>query len=534
MSNLFQAKRLWSFIRLLTFSSLIFFIHQVSSQTTSPSAKPRIIITADPELDDNNSLIRLILYSSDMQIEGLIYASSQFHWKGDGKGTKWFVPGREYDRFGMNECPCTSWRWAEGERFIHDIVVAYEKSYPNLKTHNPGYPSPEYLKSVIRYGNIDFDGDFSKDTPGSDLIRRKILDDHPGKLFITAWGGASTIARALYTIQRDFELTEDWKKIQAKINRKVVLLPSGDQDDTFASYIRPNWPDIEYRQFRQVPSYGYGAQIRASAENAPYLTSTWMKTNISDQGPLGELYRVWGDGKQMVEGDKVDYFGIAGKTNEELKAMGYLVWLPVQEKGSWLGEGDNHTVMNMLGNGLRAYEKGTYGGWGGRTILTAQPTAVSGMSSSGSADDMAALLSNQNRAQTDLEPFPNYFPEAQKDFAARMKWAVTPNFKDANHAPSLRIEGPLILMGSPGQKTKVHASVSDPDGDEVSIRWFQTPVSGFEAKAEISRPEGKSIELILPKDTKPGQEIHLIVAATDSGSPALTSYQRVIIRVKGL
>ncbi|WP_373398310.1 nucleoside hydrolase-like domain-containing protein [Algoriphagus halophilus] len=58
---------------------------------TSPE-KPRIIITADPELDDNNSLIRLILYSSDLRIEGLIYASSQFHWKGDGKGTKWFVP----------------------------------------------------------------------------------------------------------------------------------------------------------------------------------------------------------------------------------------------------------------------------------------------------------------------------------------------------------------------------------------------------------------------------------------------------------
>ncbi len=44
-------------------------------------SKPRIIITADPELDDNNSMIRFLLYSSDVQIEGLIYASSQFHWK---------------------------------------------------------------------------------------------------------------------------------------------------------------------------------------------------------------------------------------------------------------------------------------------------------------------------------------------------------------------------------------------------------------------------------------------------------------------
>ena len=143
------------------------FSKNLAAQSTNKEAKPRIIVTADPELDDNNSLIRFILYSAELDIEGLIYASSQFHWKGDGKGTRWFVPGREYDRFKMNECPCTSWRWAEGERFIHDIVEAYEKSYPNLKIHNPGYPSPEYLKSKIRNGNIEFDGDYSKDTPGS-------------------------------------------------------------------------------------------------------------------------------------------------------------------------------------------------------------------------------------------------------------------------------------------------------------------------------------------------------------------------------
>jgi len=50
-----------------------------------PEKKPQIIITADPELDDNNSLIRFLLYSTDFRVEGLIYASSQFHWKGDGR-----------------------------------------------------------------------------------------------------------------------------------------------------------------------------------------------------------------------------------------------------------------------------------------------------------------------------------------------------------------------------------------------------------------------------------------------------------------
>src|SRR5215217_7168094 len=89
------------------------------AQTPNTQLLPRIVVTADPELDDNNSLIRLLLYSSDLQVEGLVYASSGYHWKGDGKGTKWFVPGREYARFGLDTCPCESWRWAENERFIH-------------------------------------------------------------------------------------------------------------------------------------------------------------------------------------------------------------------------------------------------------------------------------------------------------------------------------------------------------------------------------------------------------------------------------
>jgi hypothetical protein len=126
--------------------------------------KPRIVITADPELDDNNSQIRLLLYSSDLNIEGLIYASSGFHWKGDGKGTKWSVPNREYNRFGLSLYPCESWRWGKDERFIHDIVEDYAKVYLNLKLHNSDYPSLVELKAKIRYGNIDFDGDISKDS----------------------------------------------------------------------------------------------------------------------------------------------------------------------------------------------------------------------------------------------------------------------------------------------------------------------------------------------------------------------------------
>jgi hypothetical protein len=509
--------------------ALICFANTVKAQSPDKETKPRIVITADPELDDNNSLIRFLLFSCDLNVEGLIYTSSGYHWKGDGKGTKWYVPGREYARFGLDTCPCTSWRWAKDERFIDDAVDAYAKVYGNLKVHNSNYPMPEYLKSKIRFGNIEFDGDISKNSPGSELIKSLILDDKPGKLFITAWGGQSTIARALKSIQEQYEFTTQWQAIKKKISNKVVLLPSGDQDDTYAKYIKPNWPDIEYRQFTGGPNYGYGAQLRAKPEDSIYLTASWMKENVSDRGPLGAIYRVWGDGKQMVKGDIMDYFGFSGYTNEQLRSMGYAVWMPVQPKGSWIGEGDNFTFMNMPGNGLRAYEDASYGGWGGRQITkqVVNPFALS--SSDTSQQAMVSALSSMN---SNANAYPNFFPAAQNDFAARLKWSVTPKYSDANHAPVATIEGPPNVLASAGETIKLNGHVTDPDKDQVSIKWWQFNVGTYPNAITISNANNTQAKVAIPKDAVAGQTIHIVIEAADSGSPSLTTYQRIIITVK--
>lgn len=523
-------------VRLFTVGLIImcFCADHAIAQPLYEQDRPRIIITTDPELDDNNSLIRFLLYSCDLEVEGLVYASSGFHWKGDGKGTKWYVPGREYARFGLDTCPCESWRWPKDVRFIHNAVEAYAKVYPNLKVHNPDYPDPDELRSKIRYGNIEFDGDISKDSPGSDLIRSLILDDKPGHLYITAWGGQSTIARALKSIQEQYEYTTEWENIRKKISRKVILLPSGDQDDTYARYIRPEWPDIDYRQFRDGPNYGYGAQLGAKPEDAVYLTSSWMKENVSDQGPFGALYRVWGDGKQMVKGDRMDYFGMSGYTNDQLRKMGYVVWMPVQEKGSWLGEGDDFTFMNMLGNGLRAYEKGTYGGWGGRQMSDQEVQSFSFQPGDTSQQAMVSVISTlTSRSDKSRNAYPDFFPAAQRDFAARLKWSVTPKFSDANHAAKVTIEGPLNLLASPGETIRLNANITDPDGNTVSVRWWQFQVGTYPGEVGISNENSARTKVLIPKDAVPGQTIHIIAEATDNGSPVLTSYQRIIITVNG-
>ena len=345
---------------------VLFITVAVPAQRREGSAsKPRVVITADPELDDNNTIIRAILYSSDVKFEGLVYASSQFHWKGDGKGTTQYIAGREYTRVGL--CPCTAWRFVPDENFIDNIVNAYAKAYPNLKVHDPAYPSPEELKSKIKWGNVDFDGDFSKDTDGSNLIKSLLLDDQPDPLYVTAQGGESTIARALKSIHDQYANTPRWEAVRDKVSRKLIIVPSGDQDGTGASYIRPNWPGVREYQFMGI-NFGYGAQDHAAPEDKIYFSPEWTQENITSRGPLGALYRVWGDGRQMVKGDRMDYFGLSGYTARQLADMGYMVWMPPHPKGSFLGEGDTPTFLNLIEIGLRAYENPQWGGWGGRMI----------------------------------------------------------------------------------------------------------------------------------------------------------------------
>jgi hypothetical protein len=519
-----------SYKGLVIFMLFYFNFAPMTSMLSQTDPKPRIIITADPEMDDNNSLLRLLLYSTDVNIEGLVYASSQFHWKGDGKGTKWFVAGREYDRFNMGVCPCESWRWAKDEKFIHNAVEAYAKVYPNLKIHNKEYPAPDYLRSVIRYGNIEFDGDFSKDTPGSLLIKNTLMDNKQEKLFVTVWGGASTLSRALKSIEDQNKYSVQWPDIQKKISNKLVILLSGDQDDTYAHYIKPTWPNVETRQFSQGPNFGYNATIKADPVNMAYMTPEWMEKNITSVGPLGKLYSVWGDGKQMVKGDKVDYFGLSGYTADELRKMGYYVWMPPQPKGTWLSEGDNPTFMNMLDNGLKSYEKGYYGGWGGSIVkFNSESNPFAATTNS---EQMANQMTASNKEpKDDPIPFPNYFPDVQNSFAARMKWSITPQYNDANHEPKIKIIGPEIIMANKGQKIKLYSNATDPDGQKVSTRWYQTPTF-YKYKVIIDDVNQANIEATIPEGIQSGQELHLIAEVTDEGTPPLKHYQRVIVVIR--
>jgi hypothetical protein len=535
-----------------------------AQHANSEPVKPRVVITADPELDDNDTLIRAILYTTDFDLEGLVYTSSCFHWKGDGKGTTQYRAGREYAL--RKACPngCTSWRWPDPdkEKFIDDIVDAYAKSYANLKVHNRRYPEPAILKSKIKWGNVDFEGDYSKDTDGSNLIKSLLLDNQPGPLFVTAQGGQGTIARALKSIYDQYHLDPQWNQVRDKVSHKLIIIPWGDQDGIYASYIKPNWPKVANWSLAMV-EYGYGIRNGLASEDRVYVSGAWTRENILNRGPLGALYRVWGDGKRMSRNDVWDIFGFNGYTADQLHEMGYVPAVPIQEKDSFISEGDTPTFLNLLNNGLRAYVDGNWGGWGG---IRRDEAAIPPMGAPGprrSPDDRGlapglgtAGVKNPNipdpaSASSRVAPEQNwpgkrrvpsvqtaivnakFFAASQNDFAARLKWSVTPSFKDANHEPKASIEGPLDISATPGSTIHLHGQVSDPGGNAVKATWWQYNDAGtYPGNVRISDPSTLAAIVEIPADAKPGQTIHVILEATNNGVPTLTSYQRLVITVK--
>lgn len=490
----------------------------VSHTNASSVHRPRTIVTADPELDDLNSMIRLVLYSNDLQIDGLIYASSRYHWKGDGKGTTFFLPDREYAE------PQRSWRWAEGERFIDDVIDAYAVVHTNLAVHDPRYPSPDQLRSVVREGNVSFEGDTSEESPGSRLIEDVLLDDNPEPVHLQVWAGTSTIARALLSIEARYRGTSEWERVQEAVSAKARITKFDSQDATYDGYIRPNWPGIMVTEVKSW-TWGYSARHLALPQYKDLLEAEWMRKYVTSVGPLGHLYRTWGDGRRMVESDPTDYFHLSGYTSEQLIEMGFQVWTDPQPAGGWISEGDSTNMLNLFPAGLRGYEHPTYGGWGGRASRT------------GAQSNEWSVEATQDRGADggDAHEYSvtRWFADAQNDFAARLRWSVSPAFGDANHHPLVSVTPGSDLYASPGETVALTASVTEPDGGSVTYRWWHYREAGSSPSVmSIGGADSADALLHIPADAVTGETLHVILEVTDDGDLPLKAYQRVIVTVR--
>lgn len=129
----------------------------------------------------------------------------------------------------------------------------------------------------------------------------------------------------------------------------------------------------------------------------------------------------------------------------------------------------------------------------------------------------------------------------QNDYAARMQWTLTGDYRQANHAPSVNIvnrgngenggNGGMI-KATAGSNVRLVAAVHDPDGNAVATSWWQYFEEGTcNGTVTIIPAANNQANVAIPADAKVGQSISVILQGTDNGDLPLTRYDRVVIQV---
>ena len=188
-------------------------VYSVHAQQTTPKLRVLVLTDIENEPDDAMSMVRLMTYTHQWDVEGLV-ATTSTHLR---------------DRIAPQR--------------IRDIVNAYGKVRENLLQHEKGYPETNYLLSIIKdgypkYGMTAVGKGF--DSPGSDWIISVVdkQDDRP--VWIPIWGGANCLAQALWKIK----MTRSAEELE-KFVSKIRVYTISDQDDT-GPWIRKNFPSLFY------------------------------------------------------------------------------------------------------------------------------------------------------------------------------------------------------------------------------------------------------------------------------------------------
>jgi Protein of unknown function (DUF1593) len=471
---------------------------------------PRTIVTTDGEIDDVDSYIRMLLYSNEFKIEGLVYSSSQWHYKGDGKGTK-FVSEMEMTKNLYHEK--TDLRWP-GSTWMNGLLDAYEKVYPNLVKHAKGYPKADYLRSVVRVGNIDFEGEMEKITEGSEFIKNKLLDETTEPIYLQVWGGTNTIARALKSIEEQYQNTADWQKVYQKVCKKAIIYAILDQDATYRKYVSKNWKDIKiYYNSNQFWCFAYPWKRAVPKEQHYLFEGGFMGDKIiNNHGPLTKMYYSYGDG-QKQEGDDEHVHGDLSKVKQG--DFG---------KYDFISEGDSPAYLHLVDIGLDNLNNPQWGGWGGRLVQS--KTDPNRWEDGKEATDYNPFTKKMDATYPQIR----WVEAIQNDFAARADWCVK-DVKDANHAPKVMVNNKRLMING-GQKISLKAKTSDPDGNKVNVKFWQYQEVGNNDKKLDIVANGNNANISIPSSAKAGDTFHVIVEGTDTGTPALTKYQRVVLTVK--
>lgn len=449
----------------------------VSGPWIHADERPRVLVLTDisNEPDDEESLVRYLVYSNEFDTEGLIATTSI-----------WLRNETRLD-------------------LIQKQIRAYGEVRDNLLKHAEGYPTVDELLEVSTTGQSGFgmatvgEG-FS--TPGSQHIIDVVDRPDPRPVWVTVWGGANTLAQALWDVKYN-RSPEDLAEFVAKLRVYTI----SDQDNS-GRWMRITFPDLFYIV---TPSHIGAKEYYKSTwsgiagdrhyKNGPYhkfelVDNPWLEANIiNNHGPLGALY----------------------------------------PKLAYIMEGDTPSYLGLINNGLGSHISPSYGGWGGRYQRYQSYGETRPIWTNDRDTVTAEDQSVHTTAQATIWRWREHF---QHDFAARMDWCVADSFDDANHNPVAvlnGVEGKDVVNISVDEGETVTLSAagsSDPDGNSFETTWFVYPEAGtFNGTVLLSDSSGEMTSFVAP-DVRNESTVHVILQLKDDGDPSLYSYRRAVVTVK--
>jgi hypothetical protein len=453
---------------------------------SSASARTRVLVLTDieNEPDDAMSMVRFLVYANQFDVEGLV-ATTSIH---------------QRDKV-------AAWR-------IRDIVDAYAKVRDNLELHEKGFPTADALRAVIVAGRPDYGMAAvgkDMDSAGSELLIKAVDRADPRPLWVPVWGGPNVLAQALWKVRA----TRSPGQLSAFVARLRVYTIS-DQDDS-GPWIRKNFPDLFYVAspgFHGGGAYHFatwsgisGDRFHGRFAGADFaiVDNPWLDEHVRSKGPLGAQYP---QVEFLMEGDTPSFLGLI---DNGLNQPGHPDW------GSWGGRYELYTPR--MRKWFREPET--------RPLWTDAEDEVMGNDGSWHTSNQATIW-RWRRAY-------------QNDFAARMDWSIKPRGQ-ANHPPLPKVAQGEARSAALGDRVTLDAQgSSDPDGDALSYEWFYYPEAGTfsvqtgrtGAPIEIENAKSSRASFIVPKNAFKAGTLHVILAVTDDGTPALTRYRRVIINVAG-
>ncbi|MEY3050521.1 MAG: hypothetical protein RLY31_306 [Bacteroidota bacterium] len=452
------------------------------------SAQPhRLIALTDVEADpdDAQTLIRLLLYTNEIDLEALIATTS------------------------------THQRTRVAPQTIRHIIRAYGQVRPNLLLHDPGYPTEEMLSERVTQGlpvyGMEGVGE-GKDSEGSERIIQILSAADERPVYVSVWGGPNTLAQALWKIRR----TRSPEEV-ARMLDKLRIYAISDQDDS-GSWIRREFQGLFYI----VSPGGYfgatwmGINQPVRGIDNTVISNRWLQENIQQgHGPLGALYP---DVAYGMEGDTPSWLSLVtnGLNNPE-----HPDW------GGWGGRYELYRPTDIP----EGFTGGVPVEAETRPIWTnAEDTYTPRIPSEfGRAMRKDTLTFTGN--QVSLWRWRDDF---QHDFAARMDWCVQPYGK-ANHPPIPMLTHPDTLTVRAGEHFRLDAGGSyDPDGDSLGYWWFHYPEAGtFPGQIDFSPLSENlyNVHTIQAPVVERPESAHFILRVSDKGSPPLARYKRVIVNI---